>query len=147
MGKLSQQLGKTGQEAALWFLKATVKAEDVHELATKVARTKDGSIRYVKGTPCDFICLIPFKDTSLNRNEWLPSYIEVKLHDGDKLDHSVLESNQINDLVSWHKHGQWSFVLWVHIQECIMFKYPTIHFEYGKSIDLKTARKIAWIKN
>lgn len=140
-------LGKTGQEAALWFLKATVKAEDIHELASKTVRGKNGETIYTKGTPCDFICSIPIVIPGNKRLVGVASYIEVKLHDDDPLPHSVLKDKQVKDLLSWHNHGHWSFILWVYKSQVVMFKYPCPDFKKGKSISLKRAREIAWKKN
>jgi len=140
MNARSVDLGKTGESAAHWFL-SSIGAKNIHKLATNKIMVKKKMI-HTKGTPCDFICSIPLQVTS--GTTWLPSFIEVKLHDEDKLYHSRLSDDQVNALLKWHECNHWSFVLWVHKQECLMFKYPTILFKNGTSIDLTTAKKISW---
>lgn len=140
----SVDLGKTGEDAAHWFL-ASIGAKNIHKLATDKAISKDKKLIHTKGTPCDFICSIPIPVTS--GTTWLASYVEVKLHDGDKLYHSRLSDDQIDSLYEWHECGHWSFVLWVHKQNCFMIKYPTLYLKKGTSITLETAKKISWKKS
>jgi len=135
-----QKLGKFGEDRARWFFKEN-SFENVHKLETKkVFIKKYNRVVHTGGTPCDFICSIP------QDGFWLPAFIEVKLCDSDKLFHSRLSDDQVKNFLSWHACNHWSFVLWVHKQDCIMFKYPTIEFRRGKSITLEKAKKIAWIK-
>lgn len=139
MGKLSQQLGKFGEERARWFFKENG-FENVHKLETKtVFLKKQKRMVHVGSSGTDFICSIP------QDGFWLPSLIEVKVCDDDKLYHSRLSDEEIKTLISWHGCNHWSFVLWVHKQECIMFKYPTIELRRWKSLSLERAKKIAWI--
>ena len=136
MGKLSQQLGKTGEDAAIWFLHS-IGAMFIEKVATPVRIVNGKAIFFTKSS-VDFIAVLPGR---------LVSRIEVKLCDDDRLCHSVMSPGQVKWLTEWSEELLPSFVLWVNKSKCYLFRYPHPRFCAGKSIDIETVEKIAYLKN
>ncbi|MBN2570020.1 MAG: Holliday junction resolvase RecU [Deltaproteobacteria bacterium] len=142
MGRLSQQLGEAGEERARWFF-----AENGFRCVEKIftpMRNIKGRAVYVKESSVDFIVVIPLNGSIIQSKV---ARVEVKLCDGNKLPHSVLEDHQIKTLTEWDSWGNWSFVLWVHKSDCFMIRYPCDFFKYGKSISVEKAKKVSAFKS
>ena len=142
MGKRSQQLGKTGEQGAEWFLKS-IGAKCIEKISTPV-KAVDGKAFYSKKSSIDYIAAIP------QRGYVIPygaARIEVKLCDKDKLQHSRLEDHQVKWLTDWAKLKLPAYVIWVYKSEFYMIEYPNYWFKKGKSLTLEIAEKIAVFKN
>lgn len=136
MGKLSQQLGKAGEEYARLFLKS-IGAKFIEKISTPV-RIVNGKAIFYKKSSIDFTAVLPDR---------MVSRIEVKLCDEDKLDHSRLTDDQVLWLTEWSEAYLFSWVIWVHKSHCYMFRYPHPRFCAGKSLDIETAIRISEFKN
>jgi len=144
MGRLSQQLGKTGEEAARWYLQ-NLGFKDVEKLATPMVKTKKGWV-HSKKSSVDFIACMPQPGCIY---PYAVARIEVKYHNGDTLPHSVMQPHQSEKLRSWHEKKLPAFVLWVHTWignqiECYLIDYPNPYFRRGKALSVETAKKISW---
>lgn len=135
-----QKLGKTGEERARWALKE-IGAKCIYKLATPSIFLKGKQV-FTEKTPCDFIAI-----TQCGCYHY-PAFIEVKLCDGDKLLHSRLQSHQIKALQEWNTYyADFAFVMWIHKSDYFLIKYPSPYFKEGESLDLKTAKEIAFKTN
>lgn len=138
----SQQLGKTGERAALIFMQS-IGCKMIEKIATPMITVKGRSV-YVKKSSVDFITAVPSKYIP---KQYLPARIEVKLCDENKLDHSRLEPHQVESLTKWRELGFESFVIWIHRNRCFMFEYPNRFFCRGSSISVETAIQISIYRN
>lgn len=145
MGKHSQQLGKTGEEAAEWYL-YNAGFRDIEKIATPMVKTKKKGWVHSKKSSVDFIACMPQPGCIY---PYAAARIEVKYYEGDKLPHSVMKPHQVEKLMSWKDKKLPVFVLWVHRFigsqiECFLFEYPNFYFSTGNSISLEDAKKISW---
>lgn len=139
LGKLSQKLGKAGEEAAIWYLQS-IGAKCIEKIATPTVNV-NGKAIYNKKSSVDLMAAIP-------RPGYMYPYgaarIEVKLCDDDTLPHSRLSDGQVNWLLDWKELGFPAYIIWVHKSECLMIGYPNVSFKKGKSLSVEVARKISW---
>lgn len=138
----SQQLGKTGEQAALVFMQS-IGCKMIEKISTPAVNVK-GRLVYSKKSSVDFIAAVPSKSVV---KKFLPARIEVKLCDNPTLTHSVLEPHQIESLTEWRELGFESFVIWIHRNRCFMFEYPNRFFKTGMSINVPTANDISIYRN
>lgn len=138
-GKLIQKIGAAGEERARWFFNE-IGAKCVEKIPTP-ARNINGRMVYCSKSSVDFTMALPTRGCIF---AYMPCRVEVKVCDDDKLPHSRLSDHQVKWLTEWSELGFWSFVVWVHKSECIMFRYPNKYFERGKSIPIDVASKIKY---
>lgn len=137
MGKLSQKKGKAGEEAAMYFLKS-IGAKCIEKIPT-LSIYCNGKVVFPKKSSVDIICALPSPGCI---HPYYPARIEVKVEDGNRLMHSRLSDHQVKWLKDWVNIGFYSFIIWVHKSDIIMFKYPNDLFKYGKSLSIKDTEKI-----
>lgn len=111
-GRAAQKTGKTGQDIARRILESRGFTQ-LHEIATPVItrRTPQGSliVGYKERVPCDFI--------GVDRHG-VACIIEVKVHNGDRLNHSRLKPHQVKALTEWSQAVPFqperrSYVIWI----------------------------------
>jgi hypothetical protein len=111
-GRTAQKTGKTGQDIARRVLESRGFTQ-LHEVATPVItrRTPQGSliVGYREPVPCDFIGL---------DHERVAAMVEVKLHNGDRLQHSRLQPHQVMALTGWDNAVPFgperrAYVIWI----------------------------------
>ena len=134
-GKEIQAIGKAGEERARWFFNE-IGAKCVEKISTPMLNIKGRAI-YCATSSVDFTIAIP---CSGKINPYKACRVEVKVCDDDRLPHSRLSDHQVKWLTDWHHCGFWSFVLWVHKNDCYLFPYPNDLFKQGKSITLEQAQ-------
>lgn len=142
MKQNSQQLGKTGEQAALVFMQS-IGCKMIEKIATPMKNIRGAAV-YTSKSTSDFIAAVPSKYIP---KQYLPARIEVKLCDESKLAHSRLEEHQIENLTKWRELGFESFVIWIHRNRCFMFEYPNRFFKTGMSISVETAIQISIYRN
>lgn len=135
MSKLSQQLGKAGEERARWFFNE-IGAKCVEKISTPMVYSK-GKWVFSKSSSIDFTAAFP-----VGYRSYIPVRIEVKLCDSDRLYASRIKDHQKKWLEDWMNCGFISFVLWVHINEVFLIYYHKERFIKGASISVNKAREI-----
>lgn len=138
-GKEIQSLGKVGEERARWYF-AQIGARCVEKISTPMLNI-GGKAVYCKRSSIDFTIALP---TPGYMRMYQACRIEVKLCNDYRLRYSRLSNHQHQWLYEWSQCGFWSFVLWVHNMDCIMFLYPNDYFVYGKSITIEQAKSLCY---